>query len=483
MSEVKPLLHTWSLSLEEQFYLIFPILTLIFWRFGSLGILIPLFLLFLLSFVTTIFSDVKTSNFHFFSPVTRAWELLAGVFVAFYLRKSPGFSSASTNNLLSFIGLLLIIFSMFMFDKSTPFPSMYTSIPVVGTVLIIIYAVERTWIHFLLSIGILRGLGIISFGTYLWHQPLLAFAFHTSIKPVSGIIIIYIFFLSLALAWLSWKFIENPFRNPNKVSSKRFLIIATTVSIFLIGTGLTMHLNDGFKNRIQFTLDSATLEASPLGEKCHSVTTPCEYFTGRTQFATFGDSHVSEISFALAEYFKESDISVQQNSHTSCKPNFSDVDSFCYYWSKITIARIVNEKRIQIVIVSYRLQSYLSNSQNPELIWTDLLSILNEFIKSEKTVFIIQPPELLHSIDKMAILKEEKKSKFVSVKRVDWDDKLSFVTKLHEVPKGVKILDPREIFCDLVFCYFGDSVAIFTLIKTIYLCMVPIFCEKYAFRS
>ena len=95
-----------------------------------------------------------------------------------------------------------------------------------------------------------------------------------------------------------------------------------------------------------------------------------------------------------------------------------------------TIARIVNDKRIQNVIVSYRLQSYLSNSQNPELIWTDLLSILNEFIKSEKTVFfIIQPPELLHSIDKMAILKEEKKSKFVSVKRVDWDDKLSFVTK------------------------------------------------------
>ncbi len=241
-AEHKPLLHTWSLAVEEQFYIFFPVILILFWHHGLKRILIFLSILFIASLASAHFSSANSSAASFYLIPTRVWELLAGSFVAFYLNNKNPQQSNLLTEVLSLLGFIMIIFSIIIFNKTTPFPSLYTLIPVIGTVLLILFAVPKTSMHYLLSFKPLVTIGLISYSAYLWHQPIIAFAKHRLFDEVSEVLLINLCIISLTLAWFTWKFIEKPFRNQLFLTRKFiFILIAFFISFFVF-IGLLMHL-------------------------------------------------------------------------------------------------------------------------------------------------------------------------------------------------------------------------------------------------
>ena len=239
-SEIKPLLHTWSLAVEEQYYILFPIFLMFTWRLGIKWVLILLSIVFFISLGVAQLGAYNSPNAAFFLLPTRGWELLVGVFAAFYLKHNMYLKSLFLNQILILLGLGMIVYSIIAFDESTPFPSLYALIPTIGTGLIILSSTKQTVVHSLLGSKVLVGLGLISYSAYLWHQPLLAaLAFNMPFEERYFYKILVIL-ITLALAYLSYKFIEGPFRNKYQISKQNIFIFAIVGSISLTLFGVVM---------------------------------------------------------------------------------------------------------------------------------------------------------------------------------------------------------------------------------------------------
>ena len=241
---LNPLVHTWSLAVEEQFYILFPPVLLFVWRYGKRRMIFVLVFVGLLSLVLAQWSGnlelkppfvkrpflwfAQREWASFYLPTGRIWELLFGTLTAFYLQ-----NNSFTNGILKEVGALgglsLVLYSIVSFSIETPFPSLYTTIPTLGSVLLILCADSKTYIGQMLSSQLFSSVGLISYSAYLWHQPLLAFtrinhSSPLSVRTSSGCII-----LSLILSYFSWRFVENPFRN-QQTFSRTFIFIAATLT-------------------------------------------------------------------------------------------------------------------------------------------------------------------------------------------------------------------------------------------------------------
>lgn len=459
-AELKPLLHTWSLAVEEQFYILFPVFLTITWHLGIKKISFFLLIVFVGSLGLAEWSSNQIDNQKlvsaaYFMIPTRAWELLAGVFIALYLKNYNFFKSKTLNEILSLIGFSMITYSVIVFDKNTPFPSFYTLIPVVGSSLIILCSVQKTVIYNFLTLKPIVGLGLISYSAYLWHQPLLAFARNSVLDQISEIIILGICFASLIFAWISYRFIETPFRN-NRLTSSRFTakILLSSTLIFTI-LGLTLHFNNGFENRLNYGENINTIRKSPMRDTCHTVDIPCKFFEGAPKFATFGDSHVVELSYALAEYLRSYNVGVQQNSYTSCSPNLSNKESYCHDWTTKSIDRIINDIEIEVVIVSFSLVK--TGLDRQKIVSKDLEAIVKLFAKNDKKVYLlIQPPFLDYSIQKQILVKNSQD--IIGPTRLQWKNQNNFVYSiLKRLPEDIVVLDAADVFCDDIRCYGNDD--------------------------
>jgi peptidoglycan/LPS O-acetylase OafA/YrhL len=478
-AELKPLLHTWSLAVEEQYYILFPVFLMLTWRLGIKTILILLSIVFLISLGAAVWgtqyaAHPKIISGAFFLLPTRGWELLIGVFAAFYLKYNTHLKSHTVNQMLSLLGFGMIAYSIIAFDKTTPFPSLYALIPTIGTGLLILCAVPKTFVHRLLSLKYIVGIGLISYSAYIWHQPLLAFARHKVEGDVAELHLIILCITSLLMAWFSWRFVEGPFRSKEKISFRR-LWISSGVTLFLfIGLGLYTHVKEGFPTRINSDIDLSTMMPSPLRTDCHTKDLPCEYFGENVEWATFGDSHVVELSYALASNLKKYNVGVEHNSHTRCKPSVSDTGSKCYVWTKQTLERLVASETVKNIVVSYRLALYLFGQSegvypslpdegtdgDRETIWKALLKILSELSESGKQVyFVVQAPELPYHIQRIAFFNQSDTSKRIKgVNRAWWDHRNMFVfERLGELPEDVIVVDPTDLFCDPNWCYVSNS--------------------------
>ena len=241
-SDQKPFLHTWSLAVEEQFYIFFPLLIIVFWRFGKQK---NLLLLMLIASVSLIFSDFQSKTdpqANFYLTPSRVWELLFGSMVAIYISDK----GIIKNNFLSLMGLSLIIFSIFFFDENTRFPSFLALIPVIGTCMVIMFSHQETLTARILSSSAPVQIGLISYSAYLWHQPIFAFARIRSFDHPSILLMSILAVASLVLAFFSWKHVEAPFRNKDKFSKKTIFSLFTFFSVFILALGLSGHFSNGF---------------------------------------------------------------------------------------------------------------------------------------------------------------------------------------------------------------------------------------------
>jgi peptidoglycan/LPS O-acetylase OafA/YrhL len=317
----KPLLHTWSLAVEEQYYVFFPVLLLLCWRLGRRWLIALIGVGALLSLAAAQWGWLHRPESNFYLVQGRAWELLLGVLVAFALE--PDRSGARPQPLLantvSIAGLLLIAYAMLMFDDQTPFPSVYALVPTVGTALILYAGNDRTVVGKLLGLPLFVGIGLISYSLYLWHQPLLAFARILSDTDPPVLVRAALLGLSFVLAWLSWWLVEKPLRNRAFLTRRMLFGSALVGSCVFVALGLVAARNGGFVQRMPpaYTaelryfrdetegrkkwllascyFDSAAVAQAPaLADRwnCHSE-------PGRAHILVIGDSHAGDKAMAL----------------------------------------------------------------------------------------------------------------------------------------------------------------------------------------
>jgi peptidoglycan/LPS O-acetylase OafA/YrhL len=250
-SEFKPLLHTWSLGVEEQYYIIAPFLLLLFTKLGRLGVATLLWFIFLSSFLfANWFVDISPISAFYILP-TRAWEIGIGALTAFYLKDHSSFVFRNKfSNSLSFTGLFLILFSIFTFDEHTLSPGGALLLPTLGTVLIIIFSDPNTFVYRILGSRALVFFGLLSYSLYLWHQPFFAYLRVYSLTPPSALEFFYVIPFIFLFSFLTWKYVESPFRNKVAISRSAIFTFSICLSLMFIVVGLFLNKTYGMANRI-----------------------------------------------------------------------------------------------------------------------------------------------------------------------------------------------------------------------------------------
>lgn len=309
--ELKPLLHTWSLAVEEQFYILFPILILLTWRFGKRNLIFLLTAILIVSFslahlasIYGVYDRIITGSFYLIP--TRAWELLTGALLAFYLKDARESSPSLARELAGVAGILLIIAPITIYDHSTPFPSVYTLAPVLGTALVIALCTAGTSVGRLLSGRFIVFFGLISYSAYLWHQPIFALTRHSYGGAVSDIWYVLLSLLSLLLAYVSWKWIEAPFRSKEKFNRNQiFSSSAAGIFVFVI-IGSTLSLTDGllrFRPMEEQKIYEEFIELgeyNPVNMAAFSLQ-PFDHSDVRKKLFVVGDSYAEDLVNAIVE--------------------------------------------------------------------------------------------------------------------------------------------------------------------------------------
>ncbi len=393
-AELKPLLHTWSLAVEEQFYLIVPVFLLLAWRFGRNKVFWSIVAIAAFSFFLTEWGARRFPIANFYLAPTRAWELLAGSICSFLTFGQKQRSSS----LLSATGLALIVFAIFYYDESTPFPSVFALGPVAGTALIILFADKNTWTARLLSTRVFVGIGLISYSAYLWHQPVFAFARLRSLTEPSHIVMSLLVIVSLILAYSTWYWVEQPVRKLGnfKIVTQRSVFAASGAAFLAIG--LAGHLGSGFEWRwgpeiTRFVAaEKDTLDLSCLfdngGNKLEHPVSHCASTSGiGIDVLIIGDSHSNALRGGVGQALDRAGVGYYSVSHQSCLPllgfrrftaegasSCQDFLSGTFEWAKEQgIGTVVLASRFQIFLDGSRFDNTEGGVEKGGLVWVDLL--------------------------------------------------------------------------------------------------------------
>lgn len=428
-SEENPLIHTWSLAIEEQYYVVFPILLLLLWKYKKDRLILILGCLSVCSLgLSQLLVYQKANEANFYLIFSRAWEFFVGTLIVFVPLEKQG---KYLRNVLAGTGFFLIAGSVRFFDKNTPFPSIYTLIPVVGACLVILCSDRRTILGRLLSSGVLVSTGLMSYSLYLWHQPILAFFRLKHVGKLPWEWTVMAVAVSFFAAYASWRFIETPFRDKTLFSRKQIAVCAFTVLAAFFALGQVGNHFNGFEQRFGTSQYANSILESPQRQKCHTQGVnylkpekSCRYFSKNATWATFGDSHTAELAYALAKEIEKKNEGVLQLSFSGCPPALLfDVQRHgCSDWTKESLQYLENNPQIKNVLLGYRYTAFLFGYQmeeypdlpdeNPaqklagsghyisahdarELYWSSFVEVVSRLMRAGKSVYILYPvPEL-----------------------------------------------------------------------------------------
>jgi peptidoglycan/LPS O-acetylase OafA/YrhL len=492
LTDLKPLLHTWSLAVEEQYYLLFPLFLIVAWKFGKRSIIAILIIVSTISIVLAQWASSTHPNFAFYMLPTRGFELLIGAIISLFLNYKPRIISVSQS--LSLLGIALVTYSIFAFDRHTPFPSFYTLIPTIGTGLILIFANQNNIAGKLLGHKLLVRIGLISYSAYLWHQPI--FSLSKQVIPIeaSTYLVLFLVGMSLALGYFNWKYLEKPFRNKNKVGLKKLIVIVAIFSIIFFIFGIKGYLSNGYPNRqgmeIYKDFDN---DIEKIGyKKCTSseltdgekINYCYEASNGPVNAVIIGDSHAADKFYGIEKNITEHNWALIGNS--SCPPVMKiDVEGDqknCRIKFEKIFNHIINNNEIQTVVLSYfgnyplttaYAADHIANKVGPdsvkisstksttndrsEIFYFGLSETVRTLLASNKKVYLlVDVPELpyfpincVKGFSNCSVTKSEALMR--------QEQHRAIVARLEKTFPKLIVYDPINLFCDDSQCTYKNG--------------------------
>ncbi|MGJ5019262.1 acyltransferase family protein [Bradyrhizobium oligotrophicum] len=336
-ADKKPLLHLWSLAIEEQYYIVWPLLLMLIgsWRRRSLAITVALAAA---SFVACLIVQPRAPEYAFYLPVTRAWELLVGSGLALWVNgrsaeagPRPLIDVPLVRELVALAAMLAIVFAFWRYGRLTPHPGVHTLLPVLGAAALI--ATSGTLVHrYVLSSTPAVFVGLISYPLYLWHYPLMAYARIQFIDAVPVWVMLAIIVASMVLAWATYRFIERPIRFGRRlVPLKVGGLVGGMVALGIVG--VVADRTNGLPSRIPAELRGFMLDGSETArfwraDKCllkpdqsASEFSPDCAGTGRHPLIlVWGDSYAASLYPGLAHFGAERGFEVAEYTASACPP-------------------------------------------------------------------------------------------------------------------------------------------------------------------
>ena len=371
-SDLKPLLHLWSLGIEEQFYFIWPFILMLAWRYRhrELGVLIGLL-------AASLTMSVLLSSSHpvpsFFLLHTRFWELMAGGLLAYYQPRL----THHHYKVLPWLGAVLVAASMIAISKVDPYPGWRAILPVLGTALIL--GSSHSAIHrHLLSNRLMVGIGLISYPLYLWHWPQLSYARILYWQEPPAIVIAGLMVLAAVLAWLTYHFVERPVRGGTIKRPVRWLL---ALMALLAVAGFAVKSTDGFRARqhavnpmiADLTSSHEFTRTFPVCPKAYGVGDSWCFFSKKNSspaMAVLGDSHAGALFPGFATQDTQHTWMLIGNSGcpplTGIKSHVNDQSDVCLIRTEKVVQALAAQADVKTVVIASLGSLYIGKSMSPQ---------------------------------------------------------------------------------------------------------------------
>ena len=475
-----PLLHTWSLSLEIQYYILFPILLFFSFKFLKKYLLKILFILFVSSLFYAEILSSKYDSAAFYFIYTRIWEFLLGSFLFYFeINFSKKKIISKKKNFFTILGVFLVAFSIIYFDHKTYHPSLFTLLPLIGICLIIWFSNKDDIVKKILSTKFFVYVGKISYSLFVWHYPIFVFArlneFATNNFYNKFFLAIILIITSIA----SYYFIELPFRN-RKLKLKYLISFILILYLSIIYMGTLVIKNKGYKIRLPKVLQEFDFEKSSWdalrdsnGEICNNKGCVFNDLSDKKVYL-IGDSQVATLMLDLTEKLVSKNYKVITSTYGSCPqfPGFIKNDcsirdrDFLSLYSKFNLK---NEKN-SIFILNSSLSNYSEYvSTNKDKGWWDITAskIIIDKLAVNNDVIIINPIPLGDNIfEKIFRLKKNKIYSSMTLKEYnEVNDKIfKFLKSLNK--NNIYFVYPEKLFCNNKMkniCVVNDEETIYFL--------------------
>lgn len=382
-SIIKPMLHTWSLAVEEQFYIVFPLLVLAIMRFAKTRLKTILTALTLVSFLGSVYYVGHDSTAAFYFTHLRAWELMLGSLLA--VGVWPLCRNSTFRNILSLVGMAMILSSVFLYSSNTPFPGAGALLPTAGAAMVIYSGIEGvSVVGRMLQSPPLVFIGKISYSLYLWHWVIIVFGKYYLIREATAADMLVWLIVSFILAAFSWKFIENPFRRIEFLRHPKIFKFAAGIMTLTLTLGALIYFNDGYSARFSFDFSLAYQpEFSAFENKCVANSVPLRGGTticrigsdaNEANFIAWGDSHSRLMGFVMDTTAQKRGMKGYLASMSSCPPLLGiyvdhPVASGCVERNNDVILYIQEHPQLKTVILSARWSAYEKGRPYKDEIW------------------------------------------------------------------------------------------------------------------
>jgi peptidoglycan/LPS O-acetylase OafA/YrhL len=385
-AEQDPLIHTWSLGVEEQFYLVVPILIVLGWKFFRSYLLLTLIVLTVASFILAVWMSDKHPQLSFYMLPSRAWELLVGVIIALRERHLRNLVSDLQAAIIGNLSLVVLISALLLLPKGLDWPGAFTLVPVLATAGVLSYGSQVSIAKRMLSSQPLRMIGLMSYSAYLIHQPFIGFMSYLDMAPRTLLVKLVLLLSTFVLAYLSWRLIETPFRQQgiHKYVGRGLLAAA---AIGIVGLAIFGDKTDGIPKRFSGQIaDILAVENTfgPNNKRCLNVRedvpqldldATCVLGPDKPQsVAIWGDSHGAAIIDEIADQLAKDDVATRTYLLSSCLPvpgllnHGQKRAARCAEFNQRVLAHITADDTLEVIVLVATWDNYFMSEDQPNML-------------------------------------------------------------------------------------------------------------------
>lgn len=472
--ELKPLLHMWSLGVEEQFYLFFPLVLAITLKLfkTTYGRLSAIILISACSYLSNIYLvSIGGANPAFFLLPTRIWQFGLGCFFA--LIPPLEIKKYRTNPDIIF-GFAIILVGTNLISPPTAIPS--ATFLSLGTGLILWSGINKqSSLSQLLSAKPIQIVGLSSFSLYLWHWPILVFLKYIYIDELSVFILFIALFFTFFLSYFSWTYIENPFRQAT--SNKNLLLFIASIYLLLISFALLVVTSAGYPNRDSALINSissaidSNYRCPPNSYQLYGASRSCLIGdTGaKPSVALLGNSHAQMYAPTIEQSLLKNMQAGLIIPLNGCLPTMDiNISQDCLKKASLNYETLKNDHNIKTVVIAMTWYSNDLVDKDANIIIDfdftfrekSMMSLINGLTEAGKLVYLVAPiaiPNFDFASKASRALRFDRNHIPFSTSRVEFDEKYSRIISSLSHNLGAKLIEPHKIFCDSNECFFSDS--------------------------